>query len=281
VKSHREQLLSYFEHNYCLCVSDNSQVKEDFINVKVPSPRSAPALRSAFKPLGMNKNVVIKPIALKPAPIFRNSRKKDISEPKSEISVGESVPENMEQKVEDIIKLTFTENIHKSGEPKVSKRRQFHLRQDVITKTIFRSMRKYYVKEFKPYFDFTKQTSHSVLDDEVLLTKAQTFIKTSIGEPVSDQASRYLISLLDTKAKFATEKSENIRVKMSALLYNFNKSRMEEMMKAKEFCALVLYFICQEDIISKIVKRVDPATVNAYESQIENLEEQCKGILQN
>ena len=32
----------------------------------------------------------------------------------------------------------------------------YNLRKDVITKTIFRALRKFYVKEFKSFYDYTK-----------------------------------------------------------------------------------------------------------------------------
>ena len=44
-----------------------------------------------------------------------------------------------------------------------SKRRLFHLRQDVIVKIIFRCMRKYYMKDFKAFFDFSKCNSDNHL----------------------------------------------------------------------------------------------------------------------
>ena len=51
-----------------------------------------------------------------------------------------------------------------------SKRRMYHLRQDFIVKIIFRCMRKYYMKDFKAFFDFSKcnSDSNSNTDGEII-----------------------------------------------------------------------------------------------------------------
>ena len=64
--------------------------------------------------------------------------------------------------VEEVLQSQIISNNIRSG-PNFgrSKRRLYHLRQDVVVKIIFRSMRKYYLKDFKAFFDFTKCSSYN------------------------------------------------------------------------------------------------------------------------
>lgn len=221
--------------------------------------------------------ILAKPVALKPAPLKLCKIK---SEPIPALSNDIDDSENMDEKVERIINSTYPENMQScNGVKGGSKRRLFHLRQDVITKTIFRSLRKYYLKDFRAYFDFTKETSlNHQNEDEKLLKKADSYLTKTVGEYVSEKTKIYLLSLLDTKRRFISlnRTNEDIRQRLAGLLYTFNKNKMEELMATPEFCALVLYFLTQEEIINTVVKvRSDQMTLRAYTEQIERLKLQC------
>mgnify|MGYP006289381357 CR=1 FL=1 len=56
-----------------------------------------------------------------------------------------------------------TENEHESDSNNMSSHmNKFSLRQDVINKTIFRKIKKFYKKDFKAFFDYTKRRRQSI-----------------------------------------------------------------------------------------------------------------------
>jgi hypothetical protein len=98
-------------------------------------------------------------------------------------------------------------------------------------------LRKYYLRSFRAYFDFTKETSLSLNEDSRLLEKAEIYLTKTIGELGLPCIKVFLLSLLDTKHRFITLSNENekVRDKISGLLYNFNKNKMDDLMGTPEF----------------------------------------------
>ena len=76
-------------------------------------------------------------------------------------------------------------------------------RIDVVRKSIFRSMKKYYFKEFKSFFDFTqkkkKYTAQYIPD---VRSNMRKYISAFFGQENIDEMYPYILALIDNKQRF-------------------------------------------------------------------------------
>mmetsp|Transcript_26389 Transcript_26389/g.30518 ORF Transcript_26389/g.30518 Transcript_26389/m.30518 type:complete len:224 (-) Transcript_26389:41-712(-) len=148
----------------------------------------------------------------------------------------------------------------------------FKCRNDVVLKTIFRSFRKFYIKDFRKSFDFIKRSKDG-LPTEFVNSKVREYLARRFASANALMVSVF-VSIIDTKNRFIPADGENPEVvsKVSELMYRFNNYRMLKMLQHPEFAQLVASFLAQSDIVSLIVKKhEDPEVVKAYKKQVHNL----------
>ena len=178
--------------------------------------------------------------------------------------------------VEEVLQSQILSNNVRSG-PNFgrSKRRLYHLRQDVIVKIIFRSMRKYYLKEFKAFFDFTKCSSYNNSDTNgVLLRQINKYLDEKFGESKLENMAIYFISIIDIKEKFISISDEHRELKetISGLLYCYNKPKLLKLIKIPQFAMLLLNFLNIRNILRLVIKyKSDDEVVCTYSEQIQTL----------
>ena len=134
-----------------------------------------------------------------------------------------------------------------------SRRRLYHLRQDVVIKIIFRSMRKHYMKDFKAFFDFSKCYSNNhVYRNNELIDKVNKYLTIKFGGSTMESFAVYFISIIDIKEKFAAFNSLHKKLKecISELLYCYSKPKLFNLVKIPQFALLLLIFLSKRDILS-------------------------------
>ena len=122
---------------------------------------------------------------------------------------------------------------------------KFQLRMDVITKSIFRQAKSYYVNDFKKTFNFNKRVrrvnfNHS---DEVY-KMAKEYITKKFPDN-SEDLHLVFVALVDSKQKYTEPhpKYTNLNFEINSLLRAFNKKKSERMLEIHEFAYLLLHYI--------------------------------------
>jgi len=150
------------------------------------------------------------------AQIVTHQQLGEVSSMKSDarsVNIDDDDFDNMDKKVDQIIQLTHPDNmIGKSNSKGGSKRRLYHLRQDVITKTIFRALRKYYLKKFGGFKSLAERTQ--------LKTNKHTSVGVKIHQSddsgvkheqmLLSQAEKFLTNVIDEETPVKTIVSKNI-----------------------------------------------------------------------
>jgi len=159
--------------------------------------------------------------------------------------------------------------------------KKFSIRLDVVNKTILRCFKKFFITEFKSYYDFNKSKKGEVTSEELLLV-ANEYLSKNLGELNFGNMNVFLAALVDTKHKVKNTNTlyEKLKDEMSGLLYNFNRKRLDNLMSYPEFSRLLLYFLNQPSVIHQIAKnKNDPSIMKAYQKQVKRLSEQCREYL--
>ena len=178
--------------------------------------------------------------------------------------------------VEEVLQSQILSDIIKSN-PNYgrSKRRLYYLRQDVIIKVIFRSMRKYYLRDFKTFFDFSKCSSSNNSDTNgVLIQQINKYLKSKFGDKTQRNMGIYFLSVIDIKERFMSISEHHRRLKesISELLYCYNKPKLLNLINCQQFALMLLYFLNKRDILRLVVKsQNDAETIQTYWEQIQML----------
>ena len=147
------------------------------------------------------------------------------------------------------------------------------MRQDVIAKIIFRSFRKYYMKEFKSFFDFSKWRRDSNSDTQgELLRKINSYIENNFRSIEYEYLGIFLLAVIDIKDKFINigQRLRDLKENITGLLYSYNKLKMVGLIKNREFALLLYNFLNKQQILEKMVKsRDNQELIIAYTEQIQ------------
>ena len=138
-----------------------------------------------------------------------------------------------------------------------SKRRLYHLRQDVIVKTIFRCMRKHYMKDFKAFFDFSKCNSDNNFDTNVeLFRQINRYLEAKFGDIILDNVTIFIISIIHIKEKFMLISARHREIKeiIFSLLYCYSKPKLLNLIKISQFVMVMLSFLNKLNILRLVVK---------------------------
>ena len=157
----------------------------------------------------------------------------------------------------------------------------YYLRKDVITKSILRSVRKYYFNEFKLEFDFTKINglTEASTSSSKGYTKAREYLTKKFKHPCSREIIYLLLSLMDPQGKYfiLPEDVQELRSLVFKLLYKFNRPTLEEMITKPHFIEFFTKFIRTPSLIGKEIKvRDDEECKMAYQRQLDLFKMICK-----
>lgn len=183
-------------------------------------------------------------------------------------------PERYEQKIGEKAKTTTL--LHQS------KPTNFNVRLDVVRKTIFRAMKKFYLTKFKEFYDFTQRKRKSSDDHcQEVLRQAESFARKELGDKFMEDISVFLVSLIDTKQKYSdcSDKYPQLGTQINSLLRSFNTKKAKSLLKFKEFATLVLHFLNNSANTEELLSDKEEECVQTYKSQIELLKQQCKDSL--
>lgn len=195
-------------------------------------------------------------------------------------SDGETVSANKISKIKEVnsMKVGELNNIqsepdHVSADGK-DKPKKYSLRLDVVKKTIFRCLKKFYYTVWKNH------CQRNIKDSQEVFEEAQKFTAKIFSGEESSEMILFLVALIDNKKRYTHENSRyvELRTQISSMLSCFNKNKIDALLKLPEFSKLVLYFLNQP--IDEIFKdRSDPEVVKVYSAQINELKLQCEGSL--
>lgn len=192
----------------------------------------------------------------------------------SDMIIKMSIPPFMDDQDEE----SSSDSEGKSVNTKKSSKSSVHFkcRNDVVLKTIFRSFRKFYIKDFRKSFDFIKRSKDG-LPTEFVNSKVREYLARRFASANALMVSVF-VSIIDTKNRFIPADGENPEVvsKVSELMYRFNNYRMLKMLQHPEFAQLVASFLAQPDIVRRILRRrEDSKVVKAYTKQVQSLRYMC------
>lgn len=112
-----------------------------------------------------------------------------------------------------------------------SRRKNYHLRKDVIYKTIFRAVRKHQITRFRDFFDYTKiRWTRISYGSSLLIKKIDEYVENEFCDSDTevkkyDIIKYFLRSFLDPKNKHISMhyKDEHIHKLVYDLIYKFSK----------------------------------------------------------
>ena len=154
---------------------------------------------------------------------------------------------------------------------------KYHVRRDVIFKTIFRTIRKYYLKDFKSLHDFTKDSGY-ILIREISEVKMREYLRDNFERNNTKIMKWIFTSILDPHAKhFELDASgSKIRDLVFKILYRFNRQVMEELLGYEEFIELISKPLNQLSMIDLLMNhREDEEIKKAYIKQLDLLKNIC------
>lgn len=168
----------------------------------------------------------------------------------------------------------------KSKKASTKRLNSYSLRKDVIYKTIFRSIRKFFISDFRKFFDFTKCTKH--LNSEAsgeLIAQIGSYISARFGHTQNSQRlGVLLLCIIDSKQRYWTigPELQAMNREITSLLYSYNKRKLAQLLGAQEFLEIVLHFLSQADILDLTMKeRKEQRLVKQYEKVLFELKTKC------
>ena len=200
----------------------------------------------------------------------RNKLNKDIEHEEEKSFNSQNIIRISIAKESDVEDESFVPN-RVDTKNKGSKRKllQLKFRSDVILKTIFRSFRKYCIKDFKTHYDFVKLKENS----NRLMRKVKEYLIQRYGFENSPMWAIF-IWIIDTRHKYfqIDDEQEEIGAKISELMYRFTNDRMFELINWAEFSLQFQEFLSQPDILNRVLKnRNDLPLKREYRAHITNL----------
>lgn len=200
--------------------------------------------------------------------------------PGVESDATSNVDKSSQMKEVNLLKVGETQKLSQapesvSSQPK-DKLKKYSLRLDVVKKTIFRSLKKFYNIEWKEH------CKRNIRESEEVFEEAKKYITKIFTSNESTQMHLYLVALIDNKKRYnhSDAKYVELRTQIASMLSCFNKNKIDALLKFPEFAKLVIYFLNQP-VEETFKDRNDPEVLKVYESQVEELKKQCQEHLTN
>lgn len=150
-------------------------------------------------------------------------------------------------------------------------------RLDIVRKTIFRNMKKFYSSAIKKIYDYTrKKLSQRELSEQVYAHSREYVLRNFKSVDVEKMTS-VLITLIDTKQKFIDRcnGSQNLHSQIRGLLRSFNIAKAKQLCNVLEFSILVTKYLDRDSSLDEILAdRIDTTLRSTYMSVITEIREQ-------
>eukprot|EP00344_Euplotes_crassus_P007970 CAMPEP_0196995664 /NCGR_PEP_ID=MMETSP1380-20130617/1742_1 /TAXON_ID=5936 /ORGANISM="Euplotes crassus, Strain CT5" /LENGTH=174 /DNA_ID=CAMNT_0042411411 /DNA_START=566 /DNA_END=1090 /DNA_ORIENTATION=- len=162
------------------------------------------------------------------------------------------------------------------------KPKRFGDRPDVIYKTILRSFKKYYLKDFNEATDYKKMKRKMPLQKD-LLAMANLYVKERIPESPYSDLSLFIAAVVQQKIPEEADGNERLQElsrTVGDVLYKFNKTKMNSLLVYPQFSYLLSKFLSIDDLLGFIGnKSSSPEGTQNLQDQIEFLRQQCSIVL--
>jgi len=148
-------------------------------------------------------------------------------------------------------------------------------RKDVVTKTIFRRARKFFVLKFKQFHDYTKLRHKNNCK---LLENIVEFIKIYHPDCNTESMRVLVLAFLDPKSKYIAKTPETSRIRNLGynLVYKFSRITIEELFTFPEFSILISEFVKCENTINQLMDGTDnEAARESYTKEIDLMRNIC------
>ena len=153
----------------------------------------------------------------------------------------------------------------------------YHLRKDVVVKTIFRKARKHHVVRFKCFYDYTKlKWSNKIDAEQILMNKIDEYLRLYYPSHLCSDMRVLFLSFLDPKCRYVgkTYDTQRIRTLVYMLIYKFNRSVIEELFSIPQFMLLITEFVETPNVMTNF--KPSEKTQSAYRKQINVLKSVCQ-----
>ena len=266
---YEKDIETYIKNNYWLWNSDDSYYKsknssEFTFKIKIPRVDKEYSMQSEKSDLTKSKHIV-------------NKVKTELEESKLSSTSTALVDEDdcplILKSVEEVLNSKVLKDAVKScPNYGVTKRRLYRLRPDVVIKVILRWMRKYYLKDFKSFFDFTRCNKSNNSDSSgELINQINKYLSNKFRDACMANLGIYFISIISLKDKFISISEENKELynSINEIAYYFNKPKFSNLMNTPQFVLLLLEFLSKHDILKTVIKNPNDAEIiQAYSEQI-------------
>ena len=155
------------------------------------------------------------------------------------------------------------------------KDKEYRLRKDVVSKSIFRKARKFLVLKFKQFHDYTKLRRKNICK---LLEKIDEFINIYYPDNFTEDMRIFVLAFLDPKSKYIAKTPETSRIRNLGynLVYKFSRIVIEELFTFPEFSILISEFVKCENTINQLMDGTDnEAARESYTKEIDLMRNIC------
>lgn len=163
-----------------------------------------------------------------------------------------------------------------------NKPKRFGDRPDVIYKTILRSFKKYYLNDFNEVTDYKKR-KRRIANQAFLIDMTEHYVRQKFSDSPFSDLGLFIAALVQPKLPEALDNNERLQELSKAVcevLYRFNKSKMNSLLRYPQFAYMLKNFLSIPDLIEFIgEKSSSPQATQNLTAQIEFLSERCNIVL--
>lgn len=210
----------------------------------------------------------------------KSAKNKEIRTPK-ELKFQNSKEEDKEEIMQTSLKASKNKEnslmikINETAEePNIkAKPAKYSVRLDVVRKSIFRKLKRFYLTLWKQQNYKTTKLDQDIFENARIF--ATKFFEVSEGD-----MNLFIVALIDNKRKYSHKNKlfEELRSKIASMMNCINKNKVNILLKYPEFCKIVLLYLDQP--INKIIQEKKSGDIlKNYKYQIAKLKSQCEGFL--
>lgn len=178
-------------------------------------------------------------------------------------------------------KLPSTQNNQKNSENSIeAEQPKPRLRLDIVKKTIFRFVKKYYMDSFKAFYDY--KLERKFCKGSEILEKAKVFVNQNIGWGAGNDTHVFMVALIDINNKYAEPdpKYPQLATHFGSLIRAYNNDRAKTLLSTREFANLVIHVLENETAVQQLLDQKEgDYTKRVYLRQIEMIKKMCRSTL--
>lgn len=158
---------------------------------------------------------------------------------------------------------------------------KFSSRFDVIKKTIFRKVKKYFYTDFKLFFDFTKRQRRRDHDyNNEIFMQARRYVNQKFQGRAPEGLEWVIVAMVDVKKKYTHSDPQfaAMRQKLLNLVKVFNLTLLDDIMEWMSYRYLVYYCLNNADFVRDLIdSKLDPVVRQRYVHQIYQIQQKWLG----